>query len=368
MDIDIFWRRITRSGNSRNVSAERDISGQVFTGDIKGNIIINTTPGITKLHSYEFGEYTTQVSDIIQTTSTGNSISVSSGKELTYPNNEHEHQCEVEHEGGQNPGEEQLWHDVIYKNNFFESQYVTLKGFKLLEWVPRSPGLYYTQNAKTYRQLAEDFRYGPNIYDPYGKTLMLYSGVGCFRLTIKNIDGERMKFLCATSSGIAHKGFLVAMKEQTYRKIGERVKQKGGIICNLLGEIRYWSNDNKSSIPVRSFVGIPRTYILATDVKEKKEAVDKLSVSAGVTFRGKFDGDDGIFFTYSNFDPSAKDSLDRCIEWIKSNYVENMHKGKVLTDFDQEIPHFQDAEFPLTKLMDPQISTDVLERLSNYNV
>jgi hypothetical protein len=198
---------------------------------------------------------------------------------------------------------------------------------------------------------------------------MLYSGVGCFRLRIKEIEGERIKFLCATSSGIAHKGFLVAMKEQTYRKIGTRIKQKGGIICNLLGEIRYWSNDNNNnSIPVRSSVGVPRTYILATDVNEEKVAADKLSVSAGVTFRGKFKGDDGVFFTYSNFDPSSKYSIERCINWIRSNYVEKMHKGKVLTDFDQEIPHFQDAEFPLTKLMDPQISADVLARLSYYNV
>jgi len=96
---------------------------------------------------------------------------------------------------------------------------------------------------------------------------------------------------------------------------------------------------------------------------ESKETESvKLDVTAAVTFRGILYGEEDIFFTYSHFNPASKGSIDRCVEWI-NNYVKGRYQGKVLTDFDETTPHFEDAIFPLTKLMDPKISPAAIQRL-----
>ena len=40
--------------------------------------------------------------------------------------------------------EGKLWWDVFIGQNIFESRFLFLKEFRILEWVPQSPGLYHT--------------------------------------------------------------------------------------------------------------------------------------------------------------------------------------------------------------------------------
>src|SRR5690606_24036063 len=43
--------------------------------------------------------------------------------------------------------------------------------------------------------------------------------------------------------------------------------------------------------------------------------------------------------------------------WMQEKYVQTMHQGRVLTDFDEKEGHIQGADFPVKSLMDPRTET-----------
>ena len=263
--------------------------------------------------------------------------------------------------------DEQLWNDIINKKEIYESQRIFLEEFAILDWVPQSPGLYHTRHAASARRDAENFIIERSnefvVFDPYGKASMIKGGVGCLRVAIKSIGGHDLKFLCASKSGVAHKGIIVAMFPHTYSKVANLINTSGAVIANIVGEFRYWSHDQK--LPFYLEVEVPRTYLLVEDVNVlgQSSRFGKLDVTAAVTFEGNVDGDPGKYFTYAHFDPARKESLSECINWMRVNYVEKRYRGKVLTDFDELISHFPDSYFPVKVLMNPQVSTSYISKL-----
>lgn len=65
-----------------------------------------------------------------------------------------------------------IWNAVI-NESLCNGTVVTLKNFLLLEWLPRSPGLYYTDRARYAREEAQrniaSIEKRVVIYNPYGK-------------------------------------------------------------------------------------------------------------------------------------------------------------------------------------------------------
>ena len=260
--------------------------------------------------------------------------------------------------------EEHLWEDIIRSATFiYETQRLFLDEFKLLEWIPRAPGMYYTPPAKSFRHHAHDFLVDDNssIFDPYGKAQMVFGGIGCQRLAIKNVAGNPLKFLSATSSGIAHKGFIIALRPETYRQIAPLISNNGCAVCNLEGQILSWQTED--NLPLYAAVNIPSMYLLVERVSLAKTSEIKpgqLDVTAAVAFRGKVDERESNYLTFSHFDPSIPDDLIECINWIKESYVERRYAGRVITDFDEIVPHFPYEQFrtalPIKVVMDPNLS------------
>jgi hypothetical protein len=108
-----------------------------------------------------------------------------------------------------------LWEDVLLMNRLRMGHHITLESFFIFEWIPRSPGLYFTNRGREARAQAENSILkvddGVIVYDPYGKQSMLDGGVGTYRLKpIRLVDGEYV-FVSASSTGVAHKGFPIAI-------------------------------------------------------------------------------------------------------------------------------------------------------------
>jgi len=258
--------------------------------------------------------------------------------------------------------EEAIWHD-IFNEKLVKKNRVCLKDFTLLEWIPQAPGLYHTSEARRSREnaffmhrLSVDDK--TVLFDPYGKGQMIKGGIGCMRIDDRIIQGERTFFLCATSSGVAHRGIVIALNEDLYDQISENIKR--GITCNIYGEIRTLGNDSSVYICKE----IPKLCLYAHYIDDIKPVSGVLDVTASVSFEGTVEGKKGIFYTYSHFDPKSLSSLKECVEWIERNYVNKMYKGTILTDFDEERRHFSGIVFPVNYLMEPSPSPEHISRLN----
>lgn len=256
--------------------------------------------------------------------------------------------------------EDHFWQDVLKTGQVYDTCQVLLKDFQLVHWIPRAPGQYYTQEARHSREAAQHFVVARErnhvVFDPYGKSEMVKGGVGCLRLSEKQIGGERLYFLCATSSGIAHKGLLVGLPRNLYERIIGDIEQKGAVICSVSGQIRYWSGEE--TLPTYSPRNIPRMYLYANKLDISRIKPDAIDVTAAVLFRGTVDEEESTFFVYSHFNPcerhSIDNTIDQCIDWMERRYVRGLYRGEVLTDFDEVTPRFEDVIFPMRALMNPQ--------------
>jgi pimeloyl-ACP methyl ester carboxylesterase len=286
-----------------------------------------------------------------------------------------------------------LWLDVL-ADKLGPTTVVTLEGVYLLEWFPRAPGLYYTPegaesreealghvvkasdaalSSRTGLKLQDDFL-GPGsdveyVFDPYAKISMLRGGIGCFRLkgrTLRKVG--TMYFLSASSSGVAHKGFLIGMPESLYSGCVDQIKTRGAIRCSITGRLQ--------QIPktlVRLFDhyyrGVPEIYLLAEDVRPLVGPHVELSATAAVAFASEFEGRWRIYATYATFQPGNKESLERAYAWLESFYIHHLYRGEVITDFDETVSMFEQAPLGLSKILENKVDMrEVTRFLSNLEL
>ena len=262
--------------------------------------------------------------------------------------------------------EDQFWHDARHEQLLYESRRVTLRDFAILQWIPLTPGQYHTPEAHALRQKANDFvlkrstKYGV-IYDPYGKANMVRGGRGCIRLMPKEVAGESLNFLCATSSGAADRGVLLAAPKATYHTIVETLHDKGVIVGDVVGEIRYFPSVD--TLPIDVGQSMPRLYVYVEEFKRREQSPLRTALveaTAVITFEGTFQGSFGRFFTYSSFNPTNPEDVRRCANWMEQEYVKARYQGRVLTDFDETARHFEGVRLPVTTIMNSKVNQKTL--------
>jgi hypothetical protein len=189
---------------------------------------------------------------------------------------------------------------------------------------------------------------------------MVWGGIGCLRLAMKEVGGHPTKFMCATSSGRAHRGFVVALRSDDYARIAEDVARTGAAPCTVKGELRVATPD--SGLHQKFRTGVPRFYLAADELDPLKPSPERpaVDVTPAVTFQlGGTQVEDlfpgNPYYTYSHFDPSRPGALDACVEWIEKAYVGTRFNGRVLTDFDEQVGHFDSVACPLEDVMDLSI-------------
>ena len=149
----------------------------------------------------------------------------------------------------------------------------------------RAPGLYFTREGREARDQARQFlrrvpvprqtgtqsldasekdREFLDIYDPYGKISMLKGGVGCIRLRPKMLDGGTAWFLSASSTGVAHEGFPVAIPDHLFQRYVDTVKGAGALRCTLRGKLLFLPDPVAQLY--REYRGVPQLYLLVEEV------------------------------------------------------------------------------------------------------
>ncbi|MEV0821177.1 hypothetical protein [Nonomuraea rubra] len=266
---------------------------------------------------------------------------------------------------------EDFWESVFAEK--LRSRYrVRLQDFFLLEWFPRSPGLYHTPDAEWSRRTArahfftlpgdELERYrssepeSPQVYTLDGKTRMLRGGYGCIRLRDRLTEDGRLWFMSASSSLVAHEGVPVGLTESAYDQVIEDIAVYGAVRAHLAGRVMFLPD---AFTPLYSdYRRVPPLYVRVDRVEPLPMRWDTMSrkplASAAVIFRSQT-GSESLFeydryaAAYIDFVPGERGTLTKRIPWLV-RYVETLHEGRIITDFDEYMPRFTDAVFSLEKI------------------
>lgn len=267
---------------------------------------------------------------------------------------------------------EQIWDAIISEKLRRTDVNIVLDKFNVFDWFPRSPGLYHTNDAKYAREEAYhrilSSENGLIVFDPYGKHSMLEGGIGNIRLKPINLDGNEYVFLSASSNSVCHEGFPVAMPIEMYNKCLDEISENGIISLSLIGKLKFIPD--KYVNLYHFYSGVPQMYLLINDIIYPKSRIDSkknnLKVSIAVSFISNFEYEKKIYATYVNFNPSDKISFKDSVRWMEEDYVLRKYNGQIVTDFDERMVHFRDANFSLSKVMNLKIEEADYAFVSNY--
>lgn len=254
-----------------------------------------------------------------------------------------------------------LWHDILnYKLSLTKT--VKLTNFCIMEWLPVSPGLYFTHKASQSRTEAEqmmDWFLGE--YVPTGKLRMIEGGIGSVRLSP---DSNNNYYLGASSTGISHQGIPLMLSRDLYSAYIDIIKEEGYIIADIVGTIEFLSKA-RSLIEYKN--KIPRYIISVDSIKLKKLEPINISVSIATLF-SEHTQTNSKYYTYASFSPdNAGNNLKSAVEWIEDYaYRYSMKTGAIhfLSDFDEHMQHFSfPVDIALHSVMNSKINQAYLYKL-----
>lgn len=271
--------------------------------------------------------------------------------------------------------EGEFWRDVL-SGRLRAGSAVILKDVSLVEWMPRSPGLYFTPQAEEARSAAAHFiervdsrgseiRYALSadddkvtVYNPYGKMRMLQGGVGTVRLKPRVIQslGDAW-FMSATSSGAVHRGVPLAVPDHLYQRHIPAIADLGALRCDIRARLRFIPEE--LSRIYAAAVDVPQLYLEVSDLRahptQVRDAEDRLRVSIAVGFLSSYEGQQKMYSSWVYFNPARPGSFQANATWMDERYVQGKYQGRIVTDFDEQMRRFADASFSLAHVMDRAI-------------
>jgi hypothetical protein len=257
---------------------------------------------------------------------------------------------------------QEVW-QLFLDEHLYDTRHVTLEHVHLFEWFPAAPGRFHTDEARSQRQMAyrmlEQTADGEVYFGPLGKASMVRGGIGAVRLRPRQIAGEEHYFMTASSTGVCHEGFPVLVPRRFYGSLKRRILSEGAVPVTLSGEMRYVPDEAVSFFGGRR--EIPLLYLHVDELeilRAPRSEVSAYLVSVAVTFIGQFQGHEGAYVTFASFDPARPGARRSATAWLEELYVEEQHRGTVITDFDQVRPRFSDAVFGLPDFMAGKLDRD----------
>lgn len=250
---------------------------------------------------------------------------------------------------------------------------VILRRFQVMDWFPRSPGLYYTPQADRARMEAfqylhpgfdrspirdHDHRAGNArqrdytvVFKPPGKQSMLEGGVGSIRLKPITMFGEPHWLTTASSDGVTHRGFPIAIPRRLYAPLLGQIHHRGAVCLILTGDLEFVPDPFSRLFD--HAVMVPRLLLRVTALEHAEPTAVSLETSVAASFLSDYQGGGpNVYATYVTFRPDVKGAFEDAVAWMKNDYVEGEYRGRIITDFDQTRTIFPEARLALSKVMD----------------
>jgi hypothetical protein len=200
----------------------------------------------------------------------------------------------------------------------------------------------------------------PIIFDPRGKLTMLESGIGSVRLAPLERNGELYWFCSASSIGWSDHGIPLVIPDTLYQQVFPEIRETGCVRARIRGRVHYIYNTVTKGSSISGYMhhkiydtyhGLPRLYLYVDDLDRDDQVKDEgvhLKVCAAVTFISAYEAEKPRHYaTYVGFNPSIDNNMEDAIDWMTESYVEGRYHGRIVTDFDEQLPRFSDALFSL---------------------
>lgn len=267
-------------------------------------------------------------------------------------------------------------------------QIVELKDFRLLEWIPASPGLFYTRHAESQRRGALDNyergyrRDGRMVSNrlmpdnnrriielhPNEKRGMVQGGYGSLRVAPKFINKELQHIICASSTGVSHEGLAITLKQNHYSRVMDELLSGNVPVASVKGRLMILPNE-LSPVKLKFDRDIPKFYldIEELDIVGIVPARDA-NISVAVTFAKRKDYFRSSTFSYSfcSFSPiNRNEELKEAVMWLQDYAVRYSEDDTplILGDFDEEYEHFENVDFPIRDIANGRLPIDKLSYL-----
>ena len=268
---------------------------------------------------------------------------------------------------------EEFWAKLLHERNM-TLRWVELSRFQIVDWFPRTPGLYHTDNAQFARREAEHYvreEDGIRFYDPHGKFHMMQGGTGSVRFKPILIEREEHWLCTATSDGYAHSGVPIAIPNRLIQKVDFSDYRYW---FKIVGQVKFLPKFLEEHFHQMSRV--PQIYILVDnlDILVKEKSVSPVKITPMVFFTGEIQGyrreprerwrgEERGSVTYVTCHADSLGELDRAADWL--NWYAQRYHGEIVTNFDEQRPTFQDAPFSLQNIMNGKLDK---YRMRDFNI
>lgn len=257
-----------------------------------------------------------------------------------------------------------LW-DFLIRNEGYPNQKIRFKNFFLLEWIPASPGQYFTWEAIDMRRYAEHrsreyIRPNQRFIElrPNEKESMVKGGLGSLRIGPKKIEGETKNILGLSSNAISHEGIPILINQTLYLEIIDEVKKKGLACVNLIGSLRLLPSDN-FGIKVRYGREVPKYCIEAEEIEILRYDLIRPQVSVAILYNNRNNNhwSSGYGHSFCTFEPIQHDkNVKLAVEWLKEYAVKysDDKEPNIIGDFDEYYEHFSSVDLPIIQIANGQ--------------
>ena len=232
---------------------------------------------------------------------------------------------------------------------------VRLKDFRLTDWFPRAPGVYWSRGAAEAREYVRirppnsDPELGFYVSPESKMGLIEEGGIGSIRLRPRKIDDEICWLTTALSGNECHQGIPLAIP----KSVLEKAAVEWGDQVNIEGTARFLQDAGLED--TAAYVHHARPLIIFVEkisgLKTRRKP-DPIIITPVALFestqeeRYPFDKPQ---YTFVQCIAGADSELDAAGEWI-TKYAAK-HSGRVITNFDEQRPILSNAPLSYQKLV-----------------
>ncbi len=246
--------------------------------------------------------------------------------------------------------EEQFWGqtgDVMFGS-------VHLKGFRITDWFPRSPGVFWSIRAR----LAREEVYGNRpesdpelglIYTPESKMgLIEGGGIGTIRLRPRRVDETLCWFGTAVKSEHCHVGIPLAVPDTLLQKSSIQ----WGDTVDIKGRVRFLQDVGLEDVG-HEIAGVRPILVLVDELRgitTRRKSETPIIITPVALFQT--DGEqeyERSKFSFVQCAAGSDSELDHATEWIEK--YSTKHSGHIITNFDEQRPILADAPLSYQRLV-----------------